>query len=266
MELGELTRVVESMLALKDDFTQAAEEEIRLTKLLVNACLQKDIKHLVYSALDDLPGDDRVPHCHAKSEGESWCLGSQQVGAQTPVVKYIKSTPLPTTFLYTSTPFSIIHHKELLKKRPKDEHYTLDLPLPDDLALPGYPSEQTGEWAKAAFSKPQRWVGKYCGPRTIHLSCDGEDITEVQAKTCLLAQSIARRCRWQRLCRRYSITRWRRRMFPKRHSTLQPIGRRSARSLGLITKRCTRGESTGLSDGYAPTDTIAQVGQAGCRV
>jgi hypothetical protein len=72
------------------------------------------------------------------------------------VVKYIKSTSLPTTYLYTCTPFSdVLHHLS----KSSDEDYLLSFPITDETAMPGFPVEQTGEWVKVAIAKPDKWVG-----------------------------------------------------------------------------------------------------------
>ena len=96
------------------------------------------------------------------------------------VVRYIKSTSLPTTFFYTCTPFSTIVRKKRIYKKEGDDHFTLDMPFPDDLALPGYPVEETGEWVRAAFAKPKKWIGasslsrRHCHGRSLML---GQDLT-----------------------------------------------------------------------------------------
>lgn len=73
------------------------------------------------------------------------------------VVKYIKSTDLPTTYLYTCIPFSeVLHH---LSKRGDDD-FLVTLPVTDGTALPGWPVEQTGEWVRVAMAHPDKWIGE----------------------------------------------------------------------------------------------------------
>lgn len=126
--------------------------------------MRANVRHFVYSALDELPGNLSVPHCYAKSQGESIPRCLRGIGLETDpflvtVVKYIKSTSLPTTFLYTSTPFSYILWKHTLQSQPHGT-FLLDLPVPDDCVLPGYPTEQTGEWVKMALKGGDKWIGK----------------------------------------------------------------------------------------------------------
>ncbi|ORX37542.1 hypothetical protein BD324DRAFT_622315 [Kockovaella imperatae] len=136
-----------------DDIKEAVDQEIKLTTALVDACVKAQVKHLVYSTLDDLPDSEYVPHCHAKAQ----------------VAKYIKTTNLPTTFLFTSTPFSIIVNRHLLK-RQEDGTFLLNMRMPDDFVFPGYPTEQTGDWVKLALNKPDKWTGKDMHACTEHIS------------------------------------------------------------------------------------------------
>ncbi|CAD6565062.1 MAG: hypothetical protein TREMPRED_000788, partial [Tremellales sp. Tagirdzhanova-0007] len=124
-----------------EDVDKAIAAEITHSKTVIDACVASAVKHVVYSALDDFPEDKRVAHCSAKAE----------------VVKYIKTTSLPTTYLYTCTPFSDVF--EYLSRSSNDD-YLLTLPITDDTAIPAFPVEQTGEWVRVAMARPDRWVGK----------------------------------------------------------------------------------------------------------
>ena len=75
------------------------------------------------------------------------------------MTKYIKSTKLPTTFLYTCTPYSRILDKHLVKPQP-DGTILLDVALPDDCEFPGFAAEQTGDWVKMALRQPKKWAGE----------------------------------------------------------------------------------------------------------
>lgn len=37
--------------------------------------------------------------------------------------------------------------------------FILNLPLPDDSLIPGFPVAQTGLWVKTAFDDPKNWIG-----------------------------------------------------------------------------------------------------------
>ena len=77
------------------------------------------------------------------------------------VVKYIKTTSLPTTYLYTCTPFSDVL---TYLSRSSNDDYLLTLPITDDTAIPAFPVEQTGEWVRVAMARPDRWVGAFFTP------------------------------------------------------------------------------------------------------
>lgn len=79
------------------------------------------------------------------------------------MVKYIKSTNLPTTYLYTCTPFSdVLHH---ISRQGDD--YLLTFPVTDETALPGWPVEQTGEWVRVAMARPDKWIGQSTRPPSL---------------------------------------------------------------------------------------------------
>lgn len=132
-----------------EDVDRAIAAEFAHSRTILDACLAAGVKHVVYSALDDFPPDKRVAHCSAKAK----------------VVKYIQSTSLPTTYLYTCTPFSdVLHHLS----RQGENDYLLAFPITDDTALPGFPVEQTGEWVKVAMAHPDKWAGQIMHACTEH--------------------------------------------------------------------------------------------------
>jgi hypothetical protein len=78
------------------------------------------------------------------------------------VVKYIRTTSLPTTLLYTSHAYSDFLHLNHLERdsSSSEERYILSIPVPDDTVLPGYAVEQTGEWVLAVLQARGKWIGE----------------------------------------------------------------------------------------------------------
>ncbi|RSH93074.1 hypothetical protein EHS25_007427 [Saitozyma podzolica] len=143
---------------LGPNLPKALTLEIKQSIQAVEACGRAGIKHVVYSALDDLPEEVEVPHCASKAA----------------VVKHIRTSSLPATILYPSHPFSDLIAWDLLRERPRfdgqgsggPKWYVLAVPAPDECEIPGYAVEQIGDWVKVAFQKPGKWIGqdmKVCG-------------------------------------------------------------------------------------------------------
>lgn len=80
------------------------------------------------------------------------------------VADYIRSTSLPTTFLYTSHAYSDFLHLQHFTKDPSSgdpDRYLITIPVPDDTILPGFALEQTGEFVLAALRNPKRYAGMF---------------------------------------------------------------------------------------------------------
>lgn len=60
------------------------------------------------------------------------------------------------TVLHTTVPYTRIC--EWLKDGP--DGLVLDVPIPDDIALPMFAVEQTGDYVLAALRNPKRWAGE----------------------------------------------------------------------------------------------------------
>ncbi|WVW82856.1 hypothetical protein I302_104868 [Kwoniella bestiolae CBS 10118] len=120
----------------------ASETEYKHSKNAIDECIKAELKHVVYSTLDDL-GEDGIPHFDSKAN----------------VSKYIRTTSLPTTHLITSYYFSNAIKFGQIKR---DKHGTLLLatPAPDDCPIPGYAVEQTGAWVLKALNEPDKFIGK----------------------------------------------------------------------------------------------------------
>lgn len=79
------------------------------------------------------------------------------------MAEYIRSTKLPTTFLYTSHAYSDFLHLHHFTKDPSSgdpDRYLITIPVPDDTVLPGFALEQTGEFVLAALKNPKRYAGR----------------------------------------------------------------------------------------------------------
>ena len=77
---------------------------------------------------------------------------------------YIRSTSLPTTFLYTSHAYSdflYLHYFTKDQTSDNPDRFLLTIPVPDDTILPGFALEQTGEFVLAALKSPKKYVGQY---------------------------------------------------------------------------------------------------------
>lgn len=83
------------------------------------------------------------------------------------MVEYIRSTPLPTTMLYTSHAYSDFLYLQHFTKDPSSgdpDRYLLTIPVPDETVLPGFALEQTGEFVLAALRNPKKYVGPSIPP------------------------------------------------------------------------------------------------------
>lgn len=68
----EVLAVMEIFEHLAPNLSTAIELEITQSKAAVDACHRAGIKHIVYSAMDDLPEGVTVPPAVSKAEGAPW--------------------------------------------------------------------------------------------------------------------------------------------------------------------------------------------------
>ncbi|WWC69236.1 uncharacterized protein I206_103173 [Kwoniella pini CBS 10737] len=122
--------------------TIASETESKYSRDAINECNKAELKHVIYSTLDELHDAD-VPHFQSKAN----------------VTKYIKATCLPTTYLYTSYYFSNATKFGQISK-DKNDRLLLSIPAPDECLIPGYAVEQTGKWVLKALQNPNEFIGK----------------------------------------------------------------------------------------------------------
>lgn len=89
------------------------------------------------------------------------------IDAEAVVANYIRSTSLPTTFLYTSHAYSdflYLNHFTKDQSSSNPNRYLLTIPVPDDTILPGFALEQTGEFVLAALKSPKKYIGMSTSP------------------------------------------------------------------------------------------------------
>jgi uncharacterized protein YbjT (DUF2867 family) len=76
------------------------------------------------------------------------------------VAAYIRSNNIPSTNLYTSTYFSDFLKFRQLPPNLETGGFTLALPMPDSVKIPGYDVGQLGDWALAALDNPEKYLGQ----------------------------------------------------------------------------------------------------------
>jgi uncharacterized protein YbjT (DUF2867 family) len=107
-----------------------------------HACARAKVGHLVF----------RVNACGHEIVENS--LGKKAVvNSSTP--EDLRRLGVPHTVLHTSVPFSRL--TEWLEEG--DKGLVLNLPVPDECAVPWFAIEQTGEYVLAALRNPRKWVG-----------------------------------------------------------------------------------------------------------
>jgi len=125
------------------DADDAFKKEVDQAKLAADLAVEAGVKHIVYSTLDELPNEYRVPHFDSKAT----------------VSKYLRERKYPVTNLVLVTYYSNFTKFGYLQKQ-EDGTFILQMPLPKELDLPMFAVEQTGGWALAAFKNPEKYLYK----------------------------------------------------------------------------------------------------------
>jgi len=155
----------------------SADKEIEEAKLIAKAAKETNIKHIIWSTLEDtrkwiplsdnrmptLQGKYKVPHFDGKGEAE----------------KYFTEQKLPVTFLLTSGYWENMIYFGWGPTRGNDGKLALNLPL-GERKLPGIGVEDIGKSAYAIFKRGNEFIGKKVGIAGGHLT--GKQMAESLTK------------------------------------------------------------------------------------
>jgi uncharacterized protein YbjT (DUF2867 family) len=155
----------------------SAEKEIEEAKLIAKAAKETNVKHVIWSTLEDtrkwIPLSDnrmptlqekyKVPHFDGKGEAE----------------KYFTEQNLPVTFLLTSGYWENMIYFGWGPTRGDDGKLALNLPL-GERKLPGIATEDIGKSAYTIFKKGNEFIGKKVGIAGGHLT--GKQMAESLSK------------------------------------------------------------------------------------
>ena len=155
----------------------SADKEIEEAKLIAKAAKEANIKHIIWSTLEDtrkwiplsdnrmptLQGKYKVPHFDSKGEAE----------------KYFTEENLPVTFLLTSGYWENMIYFGWGPTRGADGKLAINLPL-GDRKLPGIGVEDIGKSAYAIFKKGNEFIRKKVGIAGGHLT--GKQMAESLSK------------------------------------------------------------------------------------
>ncbi|KIR28789.1 hypothetical protein I307_03044 [Cryptococcus deuterogattii 99/473] len=149
------------------DAKLAQEEEFKQGTAALQACKDAGLKHVVYSTLDDGTG---CVHWQSKAEVSKWAKNND-----------IPITNLVLTFYYEN----VVKMNACAGNGKEPNTFILNLPLPDDSLIPGFPVAQTGLWVKTAFDDPKNWIGKdiYACTDVITVKEMAEQLSAVSGKT-----------------------------------------------------------------------------------
>lgn len=153
------------------------EREMTQAKNLAQAAKDADIKHFVWSTLDDtrnfvpiesdqmptLMGKYKVPHYDAKGEAD----------------QFLKDLSVPTTFLLTSFYWDNFVRFGMGPQPGPDSKLNIAFPM-DDAKLPGIAAEDIGKAAYGVFKEGAANIGKYVGIAGEHLS--GAEMAEKMSR------------------------------------------------------------------------------------
>jgi uncharacterized protein YbjT (DUF2867 family) len=144
------------------------EKEMNHVKIMAEAAKQANVKHLIWSTLEDtrkwIPlSDDRmptlmenykVPHFDAKGEAD----------------RFFVAAGVPTTFLLASFYWDNLIHFGMGPKRGEDGTLAITLPM-GDKKLAGIVAEDIGKCAYGTFKGgPAKYAGKFVGIAGDHLT------------------------------------------------------------------------------------------------
>ena len=136
------------------------EKEFTHAKALVEAAKAENLKHVIWSTLEDtrkwVPLDNdtmptlmekyKVPHFDAKGEAN----------------KLFEQSGVPTTYLHTSFYWDNFIFFGMGPKKGEDGNYSLVFPM-GEKKLPGIAAEDIGKCAYGIFKKGQEFIGKSVG-------------------------------------------------------------------------------------------------------
>jgi len=145
----------------------SADKEIEEAKLIAKAAKEANIKHVIWSTLEDtrnwiplsdnrmptLQGKYKVPHFDGKGEAE----------------KYFTEQKLPVTFLLTSAYWENMIYFGWGPTRGQDGKLALNFPM-GDKKLPAIGVEDIGKSAFAIFKRGKEFIGKKVGIAGGHLT------------------------------------------------------------------------------------------------
>ncbi|KZV82105.1 NAD(P)-binding protein [Exidia glandulosa HHB12029] len=106
---------------------------------IVDAARKADVKHFVWSALEDTP---MIASCRTKAE----------------VQRYLAKSGLPHTKIYLSFYLQNLFVAGL--SRLPDNTWDFHWPCPTDEAFPFMVPSDVGGWVTALFMDPEEWIGK----------------------------------------------------------------------------------------------------------
>ena len=145
----------------------SADKEIEEAKLIAKAAKETNIKHVIWSTLEDtrnwiplndnrmptLQGKYKVPHFDGKGEAE----------------KYFTEQKLPVTFLLTSAYWENMIYFGWGPTRGQDGKLALNFPM-GDKKLPAIAVEDIGKSAFGIFKRGNEFIGKKVGIAGGHLT------------------------------------------------------------------------------------------------
>ncbi len=155
----------------------SAEKEIEEAKLIAKAAKETNVKHVIWSTLEDtrkwIPVNDnrmptlqekyKVPHFDGKGEAE----------------KYFTEQNLPVTFLLTSAYWENLIYFGWGPTRGEDGKLALNFPM-GDKKLPAIAVEDIGKSAYSIFKRGSEFIGKKVGIAGGHLT--GKQMAESLTK------------------------------------------------------------------------------------
>jgi len=126
------------------DQAKARDHETQHGKNIVDAAEAEGIKHLVWSTLDDTKSSTKIEVFHFTSKAA--------------VDKYIKTKNVPATNVLTSVYFTNSTVFGWLKK--EGDGFVVDISIPDDVSIPWFDPNETGDWVVPILKNPGEWIGK----------------------------------------------------------------------------------------------------------
>ena len=165
--LEEAVKGVRGVFLMSTPFEADPGTEVDQGRLMVYACREEGVPHLVYSSVCGADKDTAIPHFDSKFEIE----------------EYIRENGLPYTIL---RPVFFMENFVSPWMRPSLEMGLLALPLAPETNLPMICVEDIGEFAAEAFLDPERFAGE-----EIDLAGDERKIRDaVSELSCTLNRTI----------------------------------------------------------------------------